>query len=560
MSHAELTTFLLSIGLLLLVARIFGEIAKRLDQAAVIGELMAGVLLGPTILGRIAPELQADLFPRTGNVTIALQGFTTIAITLFLLVAGLEVDLSSVLRQGRASILISVFGMFVPFGVGFGSGWFVPEWLGATPEAERLPFALFLGTALAISALPVIAKTLLDLNIYRTDFGMLIISVAVIDDLAGWMLFAVILGMIGKSGGAHFTVETTIMLVLAFAGVILTVGRWLVDRILPVLQAYTTWPGGVLGFTVVGGALCAAFTEWIGVHAIFGAFLFGVALGDSSHLREKTRHTLENFISFIFAPVFFASIGLKVDFFSHFSLPLVLFVILIACAGKIVGCYAAGRLSGLGSRESLALGVGMNARGAMEIILALLALNVGLINERTFVALVIMAIVTSVMAGTLMERLLQREKVVRFFDFLSAGAYVAQVRGTDRVAAISELASAITKGHELKAEDVAAEVWKREQVIATGMGHGIAIPHARIAGLKAPLVAVGISEAGVDFDAPDGEPAKLIIMILTPRESNQLQLQLLADIGRTFQDEAIRTSALRTRGYVELLAVLRSGA
>jgi Kef-type K+ transport system membrane component KefB len=242
--------------------------------------------------------------------------------------------------------------MIIPFAVGFGCARYFPSAFGAEPASPPLIFALFVGTALAISALPVIVKTLLDLNIYKSDFGMLVVSVAVIDDLAGWMLFAVILGMMGSQSEGILSVQATIGATLAFAVVLLTVGRSVINRLLPRVQAYTSWPGGILSFAVIGALFCAAFTTWIGIHAIFGAFLFGVALGDSRHLREKTRHTLENFIAFIFAPLFFASVGLKVDFARNFDPLLVLAVIAIACIGKILGCGLAGRLSGYSWRES----------------------------------------------------------------------------------------------------------------------------------------------------------------------------------------------------------------
>ncbi len=558
MTHHELTIFFTAVGVLLLFARLFGEAAKRFNQPAVLGEILAGIVLGPTVLGAIAPAFQHHLFPIEGNFPIALQGLTALAITLFLLVAGLEVDLSAVLRQGKTSIVISLFGMIVPFAFGFGAAYGFPNALGAEPDSDRLIFALFVGTALCITALPVIAKILLDLNIFRSDFGMVLVSVAVIGDLLGWMLFAIILSMIGEVGDRPFSVHTTIGLTIVFTILVLTVGRFIIDRTLPAVQAYTTWPGGVLGFAITGAILCAAFTEWIGIHSIFGAFLFGVALGDSVHLREKTRHTLENFISFIFAPIFFASIGLHVDFIANFDLMLVVIVLVIATLGKLIGCGLASRWVGYSWRESLAVGFGMNARGAMEIILALLALEVGLISPRMFVAMVIMALVTAIFAGTLMQRFLNREKPFHFYDFMSPAGFIANLQAADRKKAIEELAPLATKSTHLGAAGIAAAVWEREQLISTGLGNGIAIPHARIEGLKTPIIVCGLSGVGVDFDAPDGEPANLIFLILTPKENTQIQLEILSSIGKTFQNHELFKQVQHSTNYVEFLAQIKS--
>ncbi len=560
MTHHELPLFFLSLAIVLAVARLFGEIARRYGQPAVLGEILAGIVLGPTVFGTIAPGIQAQLFPQSGALPVAFQAITTLAIALFLLVAGLDVDLSSVFRQGRSSLVISCFGIVIPFVLGFACAWGMPRAFGAEPDSGRLLFALFVGTALSVSALPVIAKTLLDLDMYRSDLGMTVISVAVIDDLVGWLLFAIILGMMGKATDAVFSVPATITLTLLFAVLMLTLGRWIIHRALPPVQAYTSWPGGVLSFAVVGGLLCAAFTEWIGVHAIFGAFFFGVALGDSRHLREKTRHTLENFVSFIFAPLFFGTIGLRVNFAAHFDPTLVLAVILVACAGKIVGCSLAARLARFPWREALAVSMGMNARGGMGIILALLALEAGLIRERMFVALVVMSLFTSIIAGDLMQRLLRREKATRFLDFLSPGSFMRRLESIDRRAAIDELTAVACRGISFDPAAVAEAVWQREQMVPTGIGQDVAIPHARLAGLANAVVAVGLSKRGIDFDSPDGEPSRLIFLILTPQDDNKTQLEILKDISRTLHDTTAREAALRADSYVEFVAALKSAA
>jgi len=559
LTHSEVTAMFLALGLLLGSARLFGEIARRFNQPAVLGEILAGILLGPTVLGALAPAASAFLFPRSGGGALALDGLMTLAITLFLLVAGLEVDLSSIWRQGKLAINVGVAGILVPFAVGFGAAWFVPKLMGIEAGADPLLFALFMATALSISALPVIAKTLMDLNLYRSDLGMLVVAAAVFNDLVGWIIFAVILGMLGTNPAHNLSIAQTIGLTLAFALFMLTVARWLIHRVLPWIHAHTSWPGGVLGFALSLALVAAAFTEWIGIHAIFGAFLAGVALGDSRHLRERTRATIEQFVSFIFAPLFFAGIGLKVNFVNEFDPLLVLTVLVIATLGKVIGCGLAGRFSGMARREALALGFGMNARGAMEIILSLLAFKYGLIGERLFVALVVMALVTSLMSGPLMQRVLRLKKPRRFSDFLSARTFVNVLKARSRPEAVAELAKVAAEVVGLEAAEVVDGVMIREEIMATGIGHGLAVPHARLRGLVRPVVAVGLSPQGIDFDAPDGRPAQLIFLLLTPIQDDGTQLELLADIATVFKSEEVRSRIGQVASYTEFLALVRSG-
>ncbi|HDR47119.1 MAG TPA: hypothetical protein ENN94_05390, partial [Geoalkalibacter subterraneus] len=197
----EITALFLALGLLLATARGLGELAQRYNLPSVLGEISAGILWGPTIFGALIPDWHTFLFPRTGGGALAFDGLTTLAIVLFLLVAGMEVDLSTVWRQGKTALWVALAGMLLPFSFGFAAAWWTPGLVGYQAPAPPLPFALFMATALSISALPIIAKILMDLNIYRSDLGVTIIAAAVFNDLLGWLVFAVILGMIGAGHG-----------------------------------------------------------------------------------------------------------------------------------------------------------------------------------------------------------------------------------------------------------------------------------------------------------------------------------------------------------------------
>jgi len=407
LAHADVVQLLMQLGIMLIAGRIFAEVARKFGQPAVVGEIIAGLLLGPTILGMIEPAWFELLFPTPSGAGIVLSGIVQISVVMLLFVAGLEVDLHIVWQQGKQAVATSLMGLVIPFALGFVFPYFFPEFFGIATAQDRIVFALFMGTAMAISALPVIVRILMDLNMFKTRMGMLVVASAMVDDVIGWMIFSVILGMIGK--GSSMPLWNTILLTAGFTAFMLTIGRGSLNRVLPWVNKKMAWPGGVLSLSLALCFLAAAFTEYIGIHAIFGAFIMGVALGDSEHFSERAKEIVHQFINNIFAPLFFVSIGLRVNFIANFDLMLTLIIIFIAFAGKIAGAGIGTRLGDFSWKESLAAGFGLNARGAMEIILGLIALENGLINEKVFVSLVIMALVTSMTSGPLMKWSLSRK-------------------------------------------------------------------------------------------------------------------------------------------------------
>ncbi len=557
-SH-DVTMLFLSLGVLLGVARVLGELASRWSQPAVLGEMLAGVLLGPTVLGRLAPEWGALLFPAQGPNAIAVSAIAVVALALFLLVAGLEVDLSIVWSQGKTGLKVALASMALPFSIGLAAAWLTPDAFGWRQESDPLVFALFFATALAISALPVIAKTLMDLGLYRSELGMVIVSSAIFNDLVGWIIFSLILGLMGDASGHARSVWLTISLTVLFAAAMLTLGRRLVHAGLPVLQANTRWPGGELSFAVILALLGAAFTEWIGVHAVFGAFLVGLAIGDSSHLRERTRVTIDHFVASIFAPLFFASIGLRVDFVAYFDPRLTLAVLLLACVCKLAGGALGARWGGMPPREAWAVGFAMNSRGAMEIILGLLALEAGVIHQELLVALVIMAIATSMMSGPAMRLLLRKSDRRQLEEALSPRLFLPSLQAESRLGVIQEMTAAACSLQGLDAAEIESLVWAREQALSTGIGSGVALPHARVPDLRHPMVVVGRSDKGVDFDAPDGVAARLIFLVLTPSRTPGAQLEIASQIAWLAREPILLDDMLQARDFDAFLAAVRRG-
>ncbi len=544
-SENEIVIFLFSVAVMLFFSRSIGEFLKKFKQPIVLGEILAGIILGPTILGALFPSLMNNFFANN-NVNIALQGITLLAVVMLLLVSGLEVDLSLVARQGKAASLISFMGFVFPFVVGFAAAWFFPHELGINAIKNRLLFSLFVGTALSITALPVVARTLMDLKIFKTEIGFVIIASAMINDLVGWIIFSLILAMMnGISSG--YKIGSSVVMLFGFILFTLFIGRRVFNYILPKYEKITTYPGGILNLILVLGFAGAAFSEWLGVHAIFGAFIIGIAIGDSVHLKEETREIIQQFVTNIFAPLFFVSIGLRVNFIQNFDLGIVLIFLVLAFIGKIVGCGLGAYWGGMSKEDSLTVGFGMNSRGAMEIVLGTLAFQSGLIQEKVFVALVIMALVTSLTSAPAMSYFLKRSKKKMNFKDLLRKDLVIFSNAQNKNDLITELCELLANKNKLNKTKIESEVWKREEKLPTGIANGLAIPHTRM-NIQFPLVAVGICKNGIDFGALDGTMSKVVVLLLTPETEPELQLKLLADITNSFQSPnfAIELSNLKS--------------
>lgn len=402
LSHSDIVTLIMSLGIMLILARLMGEVARKLRFPMVVGEILTGIILGSSILGNWFPKFSVELFPASGNVPLALNGITSLAAIMMLFVAGMELELPLVLKQGKKAIITSIGALIVPLAIGAYVGYFHLEIFHIRPESKRV-FALFLGTALSITALPVIARILLDLGLYKSRVGTIIVAAAMLNDLVGWLLFSIVLGLFQEHREASLALWQTIALTFLYTILILTAAKWLINRSLPWFQKKFAWPGGVLSLAFGLCFLGAAFTEYIGIHAIFGAFILGIAFGDSEHLKQDARDIIQQFVTNIFAPLFFVSIGLRINFFENFDLTITLWILVAAFVSKLLGGFLGAFVSGLNYKESLAVGFGMNARGAMEIILATLALEAKLIDDKIFVSLVIMAIITSMVSGPMLS-------------------------------------------------------------------------------------------------------------------------------------------------------------
>jgi len=410
LAHEAVFLLLLQLAVLLFMARFLGELMRKLGQPPVVGELLAGVVLGPSVLGVLWPELQSAIFPVSQHQADLLSVISWIGVLFLLIVTGLETDLRLIKRRGRSALVISAGGIIVPFASGLTMGLLLPSAYVAHPEG-RLVFALFMAVAMSISAVPVIAKVLMDLKLTRRDIGQLILAAAMTDDTVGWILLAVVAGLATAGTVDVLSVAQALGFAALFLLFSFTIGTRIVSRI---INATDTLFGGVnsqMSVVLVLALAGAALTHEMGIEAVLGAFVLGILVVQAPRFRHEVAHGLELVTTAFLAPIFFASAGVKVNLLRLADLEVLtigLLVLGVACLGKFVGAYIGAWAAKVPHWERLALGSGMNARGAMEIVVATVGLGLGILTVEMYSIIVMVAIVTSLMAPPLLRFTLSR--------------------------------------------------------------------------------------------------------------------------------------------------------
>lgn len=398
---SPLGLFLLQLLVLLLVAKGAGALLKRLGQPAVIGEMAAGLMMGPLVLGSLLPGLHGALFPLSSLGPLGM--LSQLGVLMFLLVAGAELDLGALRGRRRFAFTVSHAGIAVPFVLGVLLAiWLYPD---HGPQGVGFTaFALFVGISMSITAFPVLLRILADRGITHTPLGQTAIACAALGDATAWCMLALIVAAAQATG--WLTASISLLCVVAFIALMLgAVKPWFArQRVQPGSEG--RWLLGVLLLALAS----ALVTEVLGIHALFGAFAAGVAVSANTQLRALLIAKVEPFAVTLLLPLFFAMTGLRMraDALQASDLLLCLVVIAVATVGKLLGTFSAARSAGLETREAGRLGVLMNTRGLMELIVLNLGYELGLLGDRLFAVLVIMALVTTAMTGPLLNLIERR--------------------------------------------------------------------------------------------------------------------------------------------------------
>lgn len=397
---------LVQIALLLVVARFLGAVAARAGLTRVVGELATGFLLGPSILGVVFPAGQAALF--SGSESSLLNVFSLVGLVLLLTLAGMEMDFELVRRNLRSVVGIGAVGLAVPFGLGTVLGFVLPTTVltGTTP---RLVFAVFLAIALSISAIPVIVRILIDLEVFERPFGQLTVATAMFTDVVGWLLLSVIVG-VARTGRLDIVALAAVLATLvAFVAGAFLLGQRLLDATLARLGGGTV--SGHLALLVAAAFAGGAITIALGLEPALGAFVVGLVFARSDGLAPAATKTFERVTLGLFAPLFFGVAGLRADL-GLLADPTVTAIaavtLLVATVGKLGGVFVAASWLGHRRLEAFGMGAGLNARGAIEIVIAAIGLELGILSGEMYTVILGVAVLTTAMAAPLLRVTIRR--------------------------------------------------------------------------------------------------------------------------------------------------------
>ena len=401
LNESHILLFLIQILVLLSVARTLSVVCESIKIPAITGEILAGILLGPTLLGRVSPSLQTMLFPLEEIQSTMLETVSWLGVFFLLLASGFHVDVGHALRSGRAAVLIGIVGVLFPIAIGYPVFCtFDAVYWG--DQANGLSFALFLSVAASITAISVVARSLGDLEISKTPQASLALSACAVNDVFGWFLFTIVMSLVSTHAMSGIELAGTALKIIVFVVFSIAVGARLLSAALKRVQATSlTQPAAAQTLIVSVGLLCGAITQWLGIHAILGFFIAGTIVGSAKAVSDDLRNSVSDTLHAIFVPLFFATLGLKIDFLVGLELWPTLVFCAVAILGKFVGAWLGARLGQQSPQISLLIGYIFIPGGAMEIVVATLALELQLIGQTIFVAIVFAALASSILAGPL---------------------------------------------------------------------------------------------------------------------------------------------------------------
>ncbi len=537
LSEHNLLIFLLQFAILLGVSKLAGLLFERFKQSSITGELLVGLILGPALFGRWLPQYQSILFPSDPLQISMLETIAWLGNFYLLMETGLDVNFSRIWKQRGKALTISLTDLVVPILVSFVPIYFLVGDAWLIDPSRRTVFTLFISTIMTISALTVAIRVMYDLNILKSDTGFLIVSALTINDLIGWVVFTIILGVFSQSQVELPVVLRLIVLTIGFAVLSLTVLRKGVDRAMTYIhEKYGADTGLKTTFVFLTGMLFGAATLKIGIHSLFGFFIAGIVLGEAKHFSQNDRHVMNRLVHSLFVPVFFANIGLRLDFVKSFNWQLVLLFTVLGIAARFIGAWLGAKLARQDKSDLETIAICHTAGGEMHIVVAILALSAGLISQHIFVAIMVASIISTIVFGPWLAAALKRKRLVLLDVVLGKDAVLLDTEFASREELFSELSTRVASRVNLPVDQVLAEIQLREEQMATSGGREIAFPHARLTGIRHPLIWVVRNKYGLEWDSPDAKPVRWVFLIITPASNPASQLRILQALSLTLRD------------------------
>ncbi len=557
-SEHHLMLFLIQFALVLGLCKFVGYFFAKMKQSSVTSDILVGIILGPAILGKLFPGVQAYLFPAEDIQRSMLETIAWFGNLFLLMEAGLEINFSRVWQQRSDAIKLSLADLSLPILISFIPIYFLPSRYLIDP-AHRVLFALFIAALMTISALPVAIRGMRDLNILKTDVGFLIISALTINDIAGWVIFTIILGIFSHGSFELGFVSRLVILTLAFTFISLTFLRKVVDKMVTFIHEKTGDGSGLkITFIMLIGAIFGAITLKIGIHSLFGFFIAGTILGEATHISKRDRYVVNRLVYSVFVPIFFANIGLHLDFIANFDWLLVVVMVVVGIFARYTAAYIGSRWAKQHKSSLPVIAVAHTPGGEMHIVVGMLAFGAGLISEKILVSIIASALISTVIFGPWLSLVVRKLRKTVFDVIFAEDDVYIDLDSNSQEEMIQAMSVKVARRTGLSAQMIFQEIMLREEQMSTAMGKALAIPHTRLEGIQQSYLFVFHSLQGLEWDSPDGSLVRLIVLVVTPKESPNAQIQILQGLANALHDHKKVRSLVSSRDRRYIWAALRS--
>ncbi len=546
--EANIFYLLLQLSIIFILTNFVNSFLKKINQPTITGDLLVGIILGPTILGSFFPKIYNFIFPQNLVQVAMLDTLGWFGLFLVLLSTGIEVDFSSIWKQRKNALVISILDIIIPIVFSMAFIYFLPSRYFEFSDNKFIT-SFFISVIMTISALPIAIRALREVGIMKSDLGFLIISALTINDIIGWIVFTLLLSLFSMK---FFDWEIAIKIILytgIFTFLALNIGKKIVNWLfLKVINQDSDGVQGVLAVLISTGVVFGLITLEIGIHTLFGFFIAGIVAGDSPIFTKSARNTVHNFVYSIFASLFFVNIGLKINFFESFNLFLALFITFVGVAGRYLGAWIGSTLSKNIKYRNI-ISIAHTPGGEMHIVVSLIALSFGLLNKELFVAIVFAAILSSIINGPWLAIASKRFNYLESFEVLVYPGIKLEAQYKEQ--AISKLLDLLKL--EYREANILENVLDREDIVCSGLQNSIAIPKGNVEDETKTKIIYARLENPINWNSLDGKLTKNIFLILTSREEQENQIKVVKKITNFSKkcDEVKELDSLSTEKNIE---------